>query len=66
MFIYICMHVYIKILFVSSFSHVLLRIGSRFKGEDSNDAKGRWIGRGKRGKVGSVGVLFVGAKASQA
>lgn len=60
------MHVYIKFCICFFFSHILLCIGSCLKGEDSNDAKGRWIRRGKRGKIGSVGILFVGAKASQA
>lgn len=48
------------------FSHILFYIGSRLKGEDSNDAEGCGMRRGQGGKVGSVGVLFVGAKASQA
>ena len=50
----------------SPFSHILFCIGSRLKGEDSNDVKGRRRGKGEGGKVGSVGGLFVGAKASQA
>ena len=50
----------------SPLSRVSLRVGSRLKGEDSNDVKGRRRGKGEGGKVGSVGGLFVGAKASQA
>lgn len=66
-FMYTCIHMHICMKFaLVPLSYTLFYIGSRLKGEDSNDAKSRWIRRGKKGKVGSVGVLFVGAKASQA